>query len=80
MHKRFTEFVEMSFVSVESISAAILAHLSRIGVDVRKLVGQGNDGASTMAGHVSGVQKRIREKYPRAIFVHCGGLFKLGHK
>ena len=24
-----------------------------------------------MAGHVNGVQKRIRKKYPRAIFVHC---------
>ena len=24
-----------------------------------------------MAGHVSGVQKRIRKKYPRAVFVHC---------
>ena len=24
-----------------------------------------------MAGHVRGVQKRIREKYLRAIFVHC---------
>ena len=60
----FSGFVEISSVSVESISAAILAHLSRIGVDLRKLVEQGYDGASTMAGHVSGVQKRIREKYP----------------
>ena len=24
-----------------------------------------------MAGHVSGVQTRIREKYPRALYVHC---------
>ena len=71
MNESFTGFVEMSSVSAESISAAILAHLSRIGVDLRKLVGQGYDGASTMAGHVSGVQKRIRKTYPRAIFVHC---------
>ena len=39
-------------------------------MDFQKL-GQGYDGASTMAGHLSGVQKRIRDKYPRAIFVHC---------
>ena len=71
VNESFTGFVEMSSVSAESISAAILAHLSRIGVDLRKLVGQGYDGASTMAGHVSGVQKRIRKTYPRAIFVHC---------
>ena len=55
VNESFTEFVEMSSVSAESISAAILAHLSRIGVDLQKLVGQGYDGASTMAGHVSGV-------------------------
>ena len=61
----------MSSVSAESISAAILAHLSTISLDLRKLVGQSYDGASTVAGYVSGVQKRIRKKYPPAIFVHC---------
>ena len=71
VNESFTGFVAISSVSAESISAAILAYLSRIGVDLRKLVGQGYDGASTMAGYVSGVQKRIRKKYPRAIFVHC---------
>ena len=34
----------MSSVSAESTSAAILAHLSRIGVDFRKRVGQGYNG------------------------------------
>ena len=39
MKESFTEFVEMSSVSAESISPAIVAHLSGIGVDLRKLVG-----------------------------------------
>ena len=64
-------FVEMDSLSAESISTSILAHISKMGVDFQKLVGQGYDRASTMAGHLSGVQKRIRDKYPRAIFVHC---------
>ena len=71
VNESFTGFVETSSVSAEPISAAILAHLSSIGVNLRKLVAQGYDGASTMAGHVSGVQKRFRKKYPQAIFVHC---------
>ena len=71
VHESFTGFVEMDSVSAESISSSILAHLSKIGVDFQKLVGQGYDGASTMAGHLSGVQKRIRDKCPCAIFVHC---------
>ena len=37
----FTGFVEMSSVSAESISAAILAHLSRIGVDFESLSDKG---------------------------------------
>ena len=34
VNESFTEFVEMCSVSAESISAAVLAHLSRIGVDL----------------------------------------------
>ena len=71
VHESFTEFVEMDSLSAESISTSILARLSKIEVDFQKLVGQGYDGASTMAGHLSGVQTCIRHKYPRAIFVHC---------
>ena len=71
VHESFTGFVEMDSLSAESISTSILPHLSKIEEDFQKLVGQGYDGASTMAGHLSGVQKRIRHKYPRAIFVHC---------
>ena len=61
----------MDSVSAESISSSILALLSKTGVDFQKLVGQGYVGVSTMAGHLTGVQKRIRDKYPRAKFVHC---------
>ena len=46
VNESFTGFVEMSSVFAESISAAILAHLSRIGVDLRKPVEQGYDGRS----------------------------------
>ncbi|XP_049303765.1 zinc finger MYM-type protein 1-like [Bactrocera dorsalis] len=36
-----------------------------------KLVGQGYDGAANMSGHLSGVQTRIRQLYPKARYVHC---------
>ena len=41
-----------------------------IGLNLGNLAGQGYDGASTMAGHISGVQTRIRELYPKALYVH----------
>ncbi|KAJ8910402.1 hypothetical protein NQ315_011366 [Exocentrus adspersus] len=36
-----------------------------------KLVGQCYDGASVMAGHLNGLQAKIKEIAPQAIFVHC---------
>ena len=50
MNENFKHFIEMS-----SVSAAILAHLSRIGVGLRRLVGQICD--------VSEVQKRTGDKH-----------------
>jgi len=35
------------------------------------MVGQVYDGCSTMAGKISGVRKRIADKYPNANFFHC---------
>lgn len=54
-----------------TISEAILSQLSKWGLEATLLRGQGYDGASTMSGHVSGVQKRIQELYPRAVYTHC---------
>lgn len=36
-----------------------------------KLRGQCYDGASNVSGKISGLQSRIREEEPRALFVHC---------
>ena len=37
------------------------------------LRGQVYDGASTMSGHKNGVQARILEKQPKAMYTHCSG-------
>ena len=37
-----------------------------------KLVGKGFDGASNMAGHISGVSTRLKDLYPNARYLtHC---------
>jgi len=36
-----------------------------------KLIGQCYDGASVMAGHLNGVQAKIKEVAPMALFTHC---------
>jgi len=37
----------------------------------KKLVGQCYDGASVMAGHLTGLQARVKNVAPNAIFTHC---------
>jgi len=44
----------------------ILSSLESWGLDLNKLAGQGYDGASTMTGHIIGVQKRIKDLHVSA--------------
>ena len=50
-----------------------IATLSDVNLSLNELRGQGYDGASTMAGERSGVQKKIRDKQKKALYTHCAG-------
>lgn len=39
--------------------------------DLNKLVSQGYDGASVMSGNCTGVQTRVRQFTPHAVYIHC---------
>ena len=36
--------------------------------------GEGYDGAANMSSDNAGVQRRIRERSPKAVYVHCSAL------
>jgi hypothetical protein len=55
----------------ELISKTILVACSHMKLDLNECVGQGYDGCATMVGCINGVQKRIKNIYPRAHFFHC---------
>lgn len=55
----------------EYISIEILSALKKLGISDIPLVAQTYDGANVMSGSTSGVQTRIRESHPEAIFIHC---------
>ena len=55
----------------ENIAEIIVKMCRNLGLNMQKLIGQGYDGCSTMAGKENGVQARIRRDFYRAIFVHC---------
>ena len=44
--------------------------MKQIGININDLVAQGYDGAAMMSGRCSGVQQRIREIVPQAMYVH----------
>ena len=68
----FLGFTKLKVANAENITEKILGKLCKWGVDLKRLRGKGFDGASTMSGHISGVQARISEKLPRAkYFTHC---------
>ena len=37
----------------------------------KKLIGQSYDGAATMSGELSGVQKQVQDRFPAAYYNHC---------
>ena len=45
--------------------------LDRHGLDIRKCVGFGSDGASVMTGRHNGVATRVKRKSPHCVSVHC---------
>ncbi|KAL4120845.1 hypothetical protein QTP88_013461 [Uroleucon formosanum] len=71
LHEEFIGFYPLKEFDAEFISKTILEACDHMKLDLNKCVGQGYDGCATMAGCISGVQKRIKDMYPRAHFFHC---------
>ncbi|KAK9736775.1 protein of unknown function (DUF4371) [Popillia japonica] len=54
-----------------SLSASILNEINSLVGDPQKVIAQSYDGAAVMSGAIHGVQRHLRDHYPRANFVHC---------
>ncbi|XP_047109580.1 52 kDa repressor of the inhibitor of the protein kinase-like [Schistocerca piceifrons] len=67
----FLGFTPLARLDVKHISNTIISTLSAWGLNLDKMVGQGYDRCSTMAGKIGRVQKIIAEKYPKARFYRC---------
>lgn len=72
VHERFLEFVNPLSLSGAALSQAIVDVLSRAGLDIKQLVGQGYDGASALSGEFNGVQANMRRTCQSpAVYIHC---------
>ncbi|KAL1267092.1 hypothetical protein QQF64_002767 [Cirrhinus molitorella] len=70
--ERFICFVDCSNSrDAAGIVSGIKEGLQSCGLKDIPIIAQSYDGASVMSGHLSGVQQRIREEFPFAVYVHC---------
>ena len=67
----FFDFTFLTRTTGLAISNAIKESLCTYNIDVSKARGQAYDGASAMSSNISGVQARIREAAPLALYTHC---------
>ncbi|CAB3370281.1 Hypothetical predicted protein [Cloeon dipterum] len=68
----FVGFVEVRDSSAASIFDLLVKELCGFGLtNFDKLRGMGFDGAAVMKGQYNGVQAKIKEKQPSAMYVHC---------
>ncbi|XP_071035341.1 zinc finger MYM-type protein 1-like [Parasteatoda tepidariorum] len=69
--ERFLGFTD---VSVNRTSNGLLEHVQKAVSEYKltdKFVAQTYDGASVMTGHLSGLQKKVTDIYPKTLFTHC---------
>ncbi|CAI6354647.1 unnamed protein product [Macrosiphum euphorbiae] len=66
-----TDIVEKSQCAITLRYVKKTGELKESFLGFHDLIAQCYVGASVMAGHVSGLQKRIRDEAPNALFTHC---------
>ena len=64
-------FTEATNCTAEGLTDHILATLNKFDLDPQHIVSQGYDGAAVMSGKCSGVQERLRQAAPYAVYIHC---------
>jgi hypothetical protein len=71
LREDFLGFAECKSTTGEALAEAFLENLRRDGVKIENMRGQGYDGAANMSGRYRGVQARVRQVIPAALYTHC---------
>ena len=70
INELFFDFVYCARTTGEAVAAAILESLSEHSIDITKMRGQAYDGAAAMSSSRVGVQAKIKEHAPLAVYTH----------
>ena len=71
VEEHFLTFIQAETLDALSLSTYIKQLIETYDFDTNKMVSQGYDRASVMSGHCTGVQTRVREFAPNAVYIHC---------
>ena len=72
IREEFLKFIHCNAGTTgEALADEILSHVRDLGLDMDNCRGQGYDGSGNMAGKKKGTARRIRNVYPKAVYVHC---------
>ena len=71
VHEDLVGLVEVEVTDAATLTSTLKDTLLRCNLQLVQCRGQAYDGASNMAGHLTGVSTRIQAEEPRALFVHC---------
>ena len=71
IHEHFLAYVHAECLNAEALAMYIKNLVTHFDLDANKMVSQGYDGASVMSGRCTGVQRRVIEFAPNAVYIHC---------
>lgn len=71
-HEEFVGLYEVTTTTGENLARVAIDVLQRLNLPLHGLRGQTYDGAANMSGKTGGVQAKIKEMQPLALYVHCG--------
>ena len=69
--QHFIDLLPMKRTDAESIYSALVERLKSKNIQLSNHIGMGFDGAATFSGKKSGVQAKMKEHSPHALFVNC---------
>ncbi|KAF2884279.1 hypothetical protein ILUMI_21900, partial [Ignelater luminosus] len=71
IHELFVGFYETTNTDASNLFNIVKVVILRFHLSFKECRGQCYDGASNMSGSVTGIQTRVKEVEPPAVFVHC---------
>ena len=69
--EHFIEILPLKKANADTLYSALVEYCREKKIQLGRLIGMGFDGAATYSGDKTGVQRRLKELSPHALFVHC---------